>query len=98
MRAYPLDVLCSNTNTKGIDRLEMEIAQGVGFFQIGVCNNRDLLVYKRKKNTASVFMALEPTCNLRDSRNEKLLTKSTSFFGTKPDYSRWFKKYQVHIY
>lgn len=91
LRAYPLDVLDSKSNTKAIDRIEMEIATSVNFFQLGYCNGRDLLVFKKKKN---VFLALEPFCDLRDPKNEKLLTQRSSLFSNRPDYLVWFKKYK----
>lgn len=94
LRAYPIDVLDSKSNTKAIDRVQAEIATNVNFFQIGFCNGRDMLVFKKKKNTSSVFVSLEPFCDLRDPKNEKLLTYRPSLFG-KPDYLRWFKKYKV---
>ncbi|CEI88286.1 hypothetical protein RMCBS344292_02677 [Rhizopus microsporus] len=94
LRAYPVDALDSKNNTKAIDRIEMEIGQHVNFFQLGYCNGRDMLVYKKKKKTSSVFTALEPFCDLRDPRNEKLLTPRTSLFSNKPEYLRWFKKYK----
>lgn len=95
LRAYPVDALDSKSNTRAIDRIEVEIAQHVNFFQIGVCNGRDMLVFKKKKNSTSVFTAIEPFCNLRDSKNEKLLTHRPSIFSNRPDYLRWFKKYKV---
>jgi hypothetical protein len=95
LRAYPVDALDSKSNTRGTDRIEVEIAQHVNFFQIGLCNNRDMLVFKKKKNTTSVFTALEPFCDLRDPKNEKLLTHKPSLFSNRPDYLRWFKKYKV---
>lgn len=89
-------MLDSKSNSKGIDRLEMEIGQHVNFFQLGYCNGRDMLVYKKKKKTSSVFTALEPCCDLRDPKNEKLLIPRSSLFNSKPDYLRWFKKYKVN--
>ncbi|KAI9475977.1 MAG: CNH domain-containing protein [Benjaminiella poitrasii] len=94
LKAYPVDALDSKSNTKAIDRIEVEIAQHVNFFQIGYCNGRDLLVFKKKKNTTSVFTALEPFCDLRDPKNEKLLTHRPSIFSNRADYLRWFKKYK----
>jgi hypothetical protein len=55
-----------------------------------------MLVFKKKKNTASVFTALEPICDLSNPKNEKLLTRSTSLFSTRPEYLKWFKKYKVN--
>jgi hypothetical protein len=98
LRAYPVDALDSKSNTRAIDRIEVEIAQHVNFFQIGICNGRDMLVFKKKKNSASVFTALEPFCDLRDPKNEKLLTHRPSIFSNRPDYLRWFKKYKVKLH
>ncbi|KAI9351655.1 CNH domain-containing protein [Pilaira anomala] len=94
LRAYPIDVLDSKSNTKAIDRIEAEIATNVNFFQIGFCNGRDMLVYKKKKNTSSVFVALEPFCDLRNPKNEKFLTVRPSLFNTRLDYLKWFKRYK----
>jgi hypothetical protein len=96
LRAYPVDALDSKSNTRAIDRIEVEIAQHVNFFQIGVCNGRAMLVFKKKRNTTSVFTALEPFCDLRDPKNEKLLTQRPSIFSNRPEYLRWFKKYKVN--
>ncbi len=93
-----MDALDSKNNTKAIDRIEMEIGQHVNFFQLGYCNGRDMLVYKKKKKTSSVFTALEPFCDLRDPKNEKLLTPRTSLFSNKPEYLRWFKKYKASLF
>ncbi|KAI8098132.1 CNH domain-containing protein [Gilbertella persicaria] len=94
LKAYPIDTLDSRTNPRAIDRQEVEIAQHVNFFQVGFCNGRDMLVFKKKKNTTSVFTALEPFCDLRDPKNEKHLTHRPSIFSNRPDYLRWFKKYK----
>ncbi|KAG2231389.1 hypothetical protein INT48_004424 [Thamnidium elegans] len=94
LRAYPIDVLDSKSNTKATDRIEADIATNVNFFQIGFCNGRDMLVYKKKRNTTSVFVALEPFCDLRDPKNEKALTQRASIFSTRIDYLKWFKKYK----
>ncbi|KAI8384468.1 CNH domain-containing protein [Radiomyces spectabilis] len=93
LRAYPVDALNSPTNTKAPERLAQELAQHVSFFQEGFCNNRDLLVYKKKKNTSSVFTALQPICDLRDPKNHKYLTQRTGFLGQRSSLS-WFEKYK----
>lgn len=54
-----------------------------------------MLVYKKKKNTSSVFVALEPFCDLRNPKNEKFLTVRPSLFNTRLDYLKWFKRYKV---
>ncbi|CAO3589804.1 unnamed protein product [Absidia cylindrospora] len=92
LKAYPVDALNSPTNIRSPERLAQEIAQHVSFFHVGFCNNKDLLVYKKKKNTSSTFSALEPICDLRNPRNEKLLTQRTGFLGQRSNVS-WFRKY-----
>ncbi|ORZ21220.1 CNH domain-domain-containing protein [Absidia repens] len=92
LKAYPIDALNSPTNIKAPERLAQEIAQHVSFFHVGFCNNKDLLVYKKKKGASSTFSALEPLCDLRDSRNEKFLTQRTGFLGQRSNTS-WFRKY-----
>jgi hypothetical protein len=94
LKAYPIDALNSPTNIRSPERLAQEIAQHVSFFHVGYCNNKDLLVYKKKKNTSSTFSALEPICDLRDPRNERLLTQRTGFLGQRSNTS-WFRKYLV---
>lgn len=93
LRAYPLDSVKTNTPTSGPSQ---ELAQSVTFFQVGYCNNRHLVVYRRKKGTSSFFVALEPACDLRDPRNVKLLTQRTGFLGRGSSHS-WFKKYKVML-
>ncbi|KAF7730944.1 RHO1 GDP-GTP exchange protein 2 [Apophysomyces ossiformis] len=92
LKAYAVDMISSANNIR-TDRLAQEIAQHVSFFQVGYCNSKDLLVYKKKKNTSSIFTALEPICDLRDPKNEKLLTQRTGFLGQRSSPS-WFKKYK----
>ncbi|KAG0184514.1 RHO1 GDP-GTP exchange protein 2 [Apophysomyces sp. BC1034] len=92
LKAYAVDMISSSNNIR-TDRLAQEVAQHVSFFQVGFCNNKDLLVYKKKKNTSSIFTALEPICDLRDPKNEKLLTQRTGFLGQRSTPS-WFKKYK----
>jgi hypothetical protein len=96
LKAYPIDALNSPTNIRSPERLAQEIAQHVSFFHVGYCNNKDLLVYKKKKNTSSTFSALEPICDLRDPRNERLLTQRTGFLGQRSNTS-WFRKYLVSL-
>ncbi|KAI9305392.1 CNH domain-containing protein [Cunninghamella echinulata] len=93
LKAYPIDTLNSPTNIRAPERLSQELAQHVSFFHVGYCNNKDLLIYKKKKNASSVFSALEPICDLRDPRNERLLTQRTGFLGQRSNQS-WFKKYK----
>ncbi|KAI8380251.1 CNH domain-containing protein [Blakeslea trispora] len=95
LKAYPLDSLDSvNTSGKPFERLGQELAQHVYYFQAGVCNNRDLLIYKKKKNTSSVFTALEPLYDLRDPRNQKYIVPKAGFMmGSRLSHA-WFKKYK----
>ncbi|KAK4519118.1 uncharacterized protein ATC70_009349 [Mucor velutinosus] len=96
LKAYPLDVLNSPTasNTKSPERLGQELGQHVHFFQVGFCNNKELVVFKKKKNTSSIFTSLEPTLDLRDPKNQKYITQKTGFkLGNRSSHS-WFKKYK----
>ncbi|KAL9560055.1 hypothetical protein MBANPS3_000120 [Mucor bainieri] len=96
LKAYPLDLLNSPTasNTKSPERLGQELGQHVHFFQVGFCNNKELVVFKKKKNTSSIFSSLEPTLDLRDPRNQKYITQKTGFkLGNRSSHS-WFKKYK----
>ncbi|OBZ84067.1 Rho1 guanine nucleotide exchange factor 1 [Choanephora cucurbitarum] len=95
LKAYPLDLLDAvNTSGKPLERLGQELAQHVHYFQVGVCNNRDLLIYKKKKNTSSVFTALEPMYDLRDPRNQKYIVPKTGFMMGSRSSHAWFKKYK----
>lgn len=97
LKAYPLDLLNSPTasNAKSPERLGQELGQHVHFFQVGFCNNRELVVFKKKKNTSSIFTSLEPTLDLRDPKNQKYITQKTGFkLGNRSSHS-WFKKYKV---
>ncbi|KAL0142361.1 CNH domain-containing protein [Mucor lusitanicus] len=92
LKAYPLDLLNSPTasNAKSPERLGQELGQHVHFFQVGFCNNRELV----KKNTSSIFTSLEPTLDLRDPKNQKYITQKTGFkLGNRSSHS-WFKKYK----
>lgn len=65
------------------------------YFQVGFCNNKELVVYKKKKNTSSIFTSLEPILDLRDPKNQKYITQKTGFkLGNRSSHS-WFKKYKV---
>lgn len=94
LKAYPIDALNSPTNIRSPERLSQEIAQHVSFFHVGFCNGRDLLVYKKKKNTSSTFSAIEPMYDLRDPRNEGILQKKNGLLGQRAN-TPWFKKFLV---
>lgn len=96
LKAYPLDSLNNPTmNGKAPERLGQELGQHVNYFQVGVCNNKDLVVFKKKKNTTSIFTALEPLYDLRNPKNQKYITQKAGFMmGRKSNHS-WFKKYNV---
>lgn len=96
LKAYPLDLLgmpCKNG--KGPERLGQEIGQHIQFFQVGVCNNRNIVLFKKKKNTMSIFTCLEPLYDLRDAKNQKYITQKTGFLLSSRSSHSWFKKYKV---
>lgn len=83
-------------NGKAPERLGQELGQNVNFFQVGSVNNKYLVVYKKKKNTSSIFTCLEPIYDLRDPRNQKYITQKSGFMmGNRSSHS-WFKKYKVN--
>ncbi|CEI92519.1 hypothetical protein RMCBS344292_06775 [Rhizopus microsporus] len=92
LKAYPIDLLMSNG--KSPDKLGQTLGQHIHFFQIGMCNNRHLVVYKKKKNTSSIFTCLEPLYDLRDSKNQKYITPKTGFKLGGRSHHAWFKKYK----
>ncbi|CAM0136841.1 Rho guanine nucleotide exchange factor [Umbelopsis sp. WA50703] len=93
LTAYPVHHLTTPVNSKAPDRLAQSIAQHVAYFQIGVCNGKNLVVYMKRKNTNSVFTALEPSCgDLRDPKNAKMLTSRPGFLNR--GGSTWFKHYK----
>ncbi|KAG2185648.1 hypothetical protein INT44_002441 [Umbelopsis vinacea] len=93
LTAYPVHLLTSPVNSKAPDRHSQSIAQHVAYFQTGVCNGKNLVVYMKRKNTNSVFTALEPSCgDLRDPKNAKMLTNRPGFLGR--GGSTWFKHYK----
>lgn len=93
LKAYSIDALDSPKSTRNSDRA-YEVAQNVNFFQVGFCNYKDLVVYKKKKSTSSVFVALEPVCNMRDAKSEKLFTQRTGLFSSRGSGPSWFKLYK----
>lgn len=96
LKAYPLDMLNSPPDTKKApERLGQELGQHVNFFQVGFCNNKDLVVFKKKKNTTSIFTCLEPIYDLRDPKNQKYITQKTGFMMSSRSNHSWFKKYKV---
>ncbi|GAA5798902.1 hypothetical protein HPULCUR_004309 [Helicostylum pulchrum] len=95
LKAYPLDLLVSPaTNGKAPVRLGQELGQHIQFFQVGFCNNRDLVLFKKKKNTMSIFTCLEPLYDLRDRKNQKYITQKTGFLLSSRSNHSWFKKYK----
>jgi hypothetical protein len=95
LTAYPVHHLTSPVNSKAPDRLAQSIAQHVAYFQTGVCNGKNLVVYMKRKNTNSVFTALEPSCgDLRDPKNAKMLSSRPGFLNR--GGSTWFKHYKVN--
>jgi hypothetical protein len=96
LTAYPLHHLSSPVNSKAPDRLAQSIAQHVAYFQTGVCNGKNLVVYMKRRNTNSVFTAVEPSCgDLRDPKNAKMLTSRPGFLNR--GGSTWFKHYKVRM-
>lgn len=85
------------TNGKAPERLGQELGQHVNFFQVGSINNKYLVVYKKKKNTSSIFTCVEPTLDLRDPKNQKYITQKTGFMRTSRSSYSWFKKYKVCV-
>ncbi|KAI9488223.1 CNH domain-containing protein [Zychaea mexicana] len=94
LKAYSIDALDSPNSTRAPDRTGHEVAQNVNFFQVGYCNGKDLVVYKKKKSTSSVFVAVEPICDLRHPKSEKLLTQRTGLFSSRGSSHSWFKTYK----
>ncbi|KAL0081610.1 CNH domain-containing protein [Phycomyces blakesleeanus] len=93
LKAYPIDALDSPNNTKPPEKLCCEINQGVGFVQTGHCNNKDLMLYMRRKNNQSLFSVMEPIADLRDPKNAKLMPQRSGLFSQKSP-QLWFKKYK----
>ncbi|KAI9253531.1 CNH domain-containing protein [Phascolomyces articulosus] len=93
LKAYSIDALDTPKAGRAPDRSGHEVAQNVNFFQVGYCNGKDLVVYKKKKSTSSVFVAMEPICDLRDPRSERLLTQRTGLFSSRGSNHSWFKTY-----
>ncbi|KAI8062119.1 CNH domain-containing protein [Gongronella butleri] len=79
--AYPLDALNDRTNIKAPERLREEVDKGVNFFAVGMCNNKHLLVYKKRNATDSLFVAMEPKADVRDSRNDHARSGRRNLFG-----------------
>ncbi|KAI8973277.1 CNH domain-containing protein [Mycotypha africana] len=96
LKAYPLDLIDSSpSNGKtSLEKLGQEIAQHVHFFQVGHCNDKDLVLFKKKKNTSSIFTALEPLYDLRDPKNQKYIGQKPGFKLTNRSNHSWFKKYK----
>ncbi|KAI8138328.1 CNH domain-containing protein [Fennellomyces sp. T-0311] len=95
LKAYSIDALDAPAKSgRSSERSGHEVAQNVNFFQVGYCNNKDLVVYKKKKSTSSVFVAVEPICDLRDPKSEKLLTQRTGLFSRGTSSHSWFKTYK----
>ncbi|ORX47229.1 hypothetical protein DM01DRAFT_1339245 [Hesseltinella vesiculosa] len=92
LRAYPLDPLNDPTNIRSPDRLCEEVDKGVNFFSVGICNQKHLLLYKKRSSTDSLFVSLEPKCDLRSNLNESMKSnkKGLSVFGR--SNNSWFLK------
>ncbi|RUP12910.1 Dbl homology domain-containing protein [Jimgerdemannia flammicorona] len=88
--AYALDAAFPPANTRAPDRTPQKLAQHVSYFNVGVCNNRTLVVSMRKRNTESHFKAMEPICgDLRNPKNK--FTATRGMFAKTLD---WFKTYK----
>ncbi|KAI8888823.1 hypothetical protein K501DRAFT_135274, partial [Backusella circina FSU 941] len=94
LKAYPLDLLKPSLDTKAQARLGQEIGQHIHFFQVGICSGKLLVVYKKKKNTSSIFTALEPLYDLSDPKNQKYITQTRTFMLGHRSNHAWFKKYK----
>ncbi|OZJ06270.1 hypothetical protein BZG36_00791 [Bifiguratus adelaidae] len=86
--AYPIDALISSqfANTR------QKIKDSINYFNVGVCNNKTLIVPMKKRNTMSTFKAYEPVCGdvrdvLKHSNNAKTM------FGNRAT-KEWVKVYK----
>ncbi|KAI8139232.1 hypothetical protein BJV82DRAFT_627692 [Fennellomyces sp. T-0311] len=91
--AYPLDALTSPKNLKDPNSLRHEISDPVTFFQVGVCNGADMLVYARQKTVSTIFTALKPTRSIDPSSRGSGSRSYRSFFGSS-SRNPWFSTYK----
>ncbi|KAI9314751.1 CNH domain-containing protein [Dichotomocladium elegans] len=87
LRAYSIDALDSPSKSQTPDR-SYEVGQGISFFQVGMWNNRSLCVVKNRKG----FLALEPVCDMRDPKSERLFTPRSKLLG-RASVPAWFSTY-----
>jgi hypothetical protein len=78
---------------KSPENLGQEVAQNINYFQVGVCNGKELVVFKKKKNGSSIFTVLQPLYDLSDPKNEVCITYRR-FWSTGPSHP-WFRVYKA---
>lgn len=96
LQAYPLDELISTKNVKAPDRLMEEVADHVQFFQLGVCNDMEMLVYARLKPVSTNFMVLTPR-DEHDGHHHESRLRRHSFFRHHENKNGRFHKHKVRI-
>lgn len=95
LQAYPLDTLTSKKNIKAPDRLVQEIADHVQFFEVGICNGMELLVYARQKTLSTSFVVLKPTTEEPVQPEEHRWSGVRHFFRHSGSTCSWFEVYKV---
>lgn len=93
-----MDLLKPSLDTKAQARLGQELGQHIHFFQVGICSGKLLVVYKKKKNTSSIFTALEPLYDLSEPKNQKYISQTRTFMLGHRSNHAWFKKYKVFFF
>ncbi|KAI9493891.1 CNH domain-containing protein [Zychaea mexicana] len=95
LHAYPLDVLDDPKNIKAPDHFKHVISDPVHFFQVGVCNGEDMLVYARQKTVSTIFTACKPARDPNASSTSRgYLRSHRSLFSTHGSKSSWFSTYR----
>jgi hypothetical protein len=88
LKAYPLNLL--DASLANAEYLGQELDHNVDYFQVGICNKKDLVVFKKKDGVRSIFTASEPLYDFHDPKNKKYAKRSV----WKRDHP-WFKIYKV---
>ncbi|KAI7859105.1 CNH domain-containing protein [Circinella umbellata] len=95
--AYPLNTLDNPKNIKSPESLAQEISDPVHFFQVGVCNGEDMLIYARQKTVSTMFTACKPTRKADQSGNNSSSGRHRSargLFSSHGSKSGWFSTYK----
>ena len=95
-----MNTLDNPKNIKSPESLAQLISDPVHFFQVGVCNGEDMLIYARQKTVSTMFTACKPTRKADQTGNSSSSGRHRSargLFSSHGSKTGWFSTYKVNF-